>query len=233
MFVQQYWRTPATKMTYYEVLGISRNATCNEIREAYLKMSKKFHPDINRHDTESDKKFVEISKAYSVLSKPCSRHEYNMSLISEQCSSSHVVGIRRWPHDLSRKNGFHDGTASYSQSNNARGNNQGQKTSIYDMVTSVYSLATVLTVAFLVLLWNLDSGVNTAGFNNNSSNIEYYRKEDLEKEKLLWKTEQYGMVIFFFDKNFGTNKREVIVACREVDDKTSDYRYRVLTSYKK
>ncbi|WKF84431.1 molecular chaperone DnaJ [Lacticaseibacillus pantheris] len=54
---------------YYETLGVSRDASEDEIRKAYRKMSKKYHPDIN-HEPGAEEKFKEINEAYSVLSDP-------------------------------------------------------------------------------------------------------------------------------------------------------------------
>ena len=52
---------------YYKVLGVSRNATNDEIKKAYRKMALKYHPDKNK-DPGSEEKFKEIAEAYDVLS---------------------------------------------------------------------------------------------------------------------------------------------------------------------
>ena len=52
---------------YYEILGISRNATQEEVKKAYRKRALQFHPDRNQSDPEAEKKFKEISAAYEVL----------------------------------------------------------------------------------------------------------------------------------------------------------------------
>ncbi|MFD3088660.1 MULTISPECIES: DnaJ domain-containing protein, partial [Bacilli] len=51
------------KRDYYEVLGISKDASKDEIKKAYRKLSKKYHPDINKEEG-ADEKFKEISEAY-------------------------------------------------------------------------------------------------------------------------------------------------------------------------
>lgn len=64
------------KRDYYEVLGIEKGASQDEIKKAYRKMSKKYHPDINQEEG-SDEKFKEISEAYEVLSDEDKRAQYD------------------------------------------------------------------------------------------------------------------------------------------------------------
>ena len=56
------------KRDYYEVLGIQKGATDAEIKSAYRKLAKKYHPDANPGDAEAEAKFKEASEAYAVLS---------------------------------------------------------------------------------------------------------------------------------------------------------------------
>ena len=58
----------AQKRDYYEVLGVSKNATEDEIKKAYRKIAIKYHPDRNPGDKEAEEKFKEAAEAYSVLS---------------------------------------------------------------------------------------------------------------------------------------------------------------------
>ena len=62
---------------YYEVLGVSKNATADEIKKAYRKQAIKYHPDKNPGDKEAEKRFKEISEAYEVLKDDNSRHMYD------------------------------------------------------------------------------------------------------------------------------------------------------------
>lgn len=62
---------------YYETLGISKNADQGDVKKAYRKLARKYHPDINPGDQKSEAKFKEISEAYEVLSDPDKRTKYD------------------------------------------------------------------------------------------------------------------------------------------------------------
>ena len=64
------------KRDYYEVLGISKSASKDEIKKAYRKLSKKYHPDINK-EPDADEKFKEVKEAYEVLSDDQKRSHYD------------------------------------------------------------------------------------------------------------------------------------------------------------
>ena len=67
----------AEKRDYYEVLGVSRNATDEEIKKAYRKKAIQYHPDKNPGDKEAEEKFKEAAEAYDVLSNKEKRAKYD------------------------------------------------------------------------------------------------------------------------------------------------------------
>src|SRR5436189_2300774 len=66
----------ATRRDYYEVLGVARGATDDEIRKAYRKLARQFHPDVNKA-AEAEAQFKEINEAYEVLIDTSKRSAYD------------------------------------------------------------------------------------------------------------------------------------------------------------
>lgn len=62
---------------YYKILGISKNATEKDIKKAYRKLARKYHPDLNPNDKVAEKRFKEINEANEVLSNPENRKKYD------------------------------------------------------------------------------------------------------------------------------------------------------------
>ena len=62
---------------YYQILNIKRDASPEEIKKAYRKLARKYHPDVNPGDKQSEERFKKISQAYDVLSDPKKREIYD------------------------------------------------------------------------------------------------------------------------------------------------------------
>ena len=65
------------KRDYYEVLGLDRNATSDDIKTAFRSLARKFHPDKNPDDPDSESKFKEVQEAYAILSNPDEKSKYD------------------------------------------------------------------------------------------------------------------------------------------------------------
>ena len=62
---------------YYEILGVGKTATADEIKNAYRKLARKLHPDLNPNDKEANKKFQQVNEANEVLSDTEKRKKYD------------------------------------------------------------------------------------------------------------------------------------------------------------
>lgn len=83
---------------YYKILGVSRKASTEEIKKAYRKLARKYHPDVNPGDKEIEKNFKEISEAYSVLGDAKKRKEYDR-LGAYQSAYSHSQDFSNFSFD--------------------------------------------------------------------------------------------------------------------------------------
>ena len=67
----------ADKRDYYEVLGLQKSASADDIKKAYRKKAKEYHPDLHPGDKDCEAKFKEVNEAYEVLSDPDKRAKYD------------------------------------------------------------------------------------------------------------------------------------------------------------
>src|SRR4030067_1386019 len=65
------------KRDYYEILGVSRDADDKQLKKAFRKFARKYHPDLNPNNKGSEQRFKEINEAYEVLSDPTKRKQYD------------------------------------------------------------------------------------------------------------------------------------------------------------
>ena len=70
----------ADKKNYYEILGVDRKATPDQIKSAYRKLAKQYHPDFHPNDAEAAEKFKEINEANETLSDENKRKQYDFEL---------------------------------------------------------------------------------------------------------------------------------------------------------
>ena len=62
---------------YYKILGVDRSASQKDIKSAYRKLTKKYHPDLNHGDKDAELKYRDVNEAYEVLSNPQKRKMYD------------------------------------------------------------------------------------------------------------------------------------------------------------
>src|SRR5260370_26748855 len=89
----------ATKQDYYELLGVSRKASAKDIRTAFRKLARKYHPDLNPGDKSSEEKFKQLQEAYDVLSDSKKRRTYDQyGFYSDNIppGGPRDPGARRW-----------------------------------------------------------------------------------------------------------------------------------------
>lgn len=83
--------TGTRKQNLFKVLGIDKTATTKQVRDAYYREARKWHPDKNKHDPQAEARFKLISEAYEVLSNPAKRKAYEEG-------GREGLDVRRYPH---------------------------------------------------------------------------------------------------------------------------------------
>jgi len=98
------------KKDYYKILGVSKEASQEEIKKAFRQLARKYHPDLNQGNKESEEKFKEINEAYQVLGNPQKKAQYDQ-YGSSAFSADDLRGFRNFKfnfEDLFKDSGFGD-----------------------------------------------------------------------------------------------------------------------------
>jgi len=121
---------------YYDILGVSKNASAQEIKKAYRKLARQYHPDHNQGNKTAEEKFKQISEAYEVLSNPEKRKKYDR------------MGGHSWKNFGGNHANFEDLQDIFNQFSSGTGNvfeqffnkskNSQQRAQTNDLQTSIY-----------------------------------------------------------------------------------------------
>src|ERR1700694_2951891 len=99
-----------TKKDYYEILGVKKSASADDIRKAFRKLARKYHPDVNPGDKSAEEKFKTLSEANDVLSDPKKRKIYDqVGYYSDNIDPATAEAYARAGADASGGSGFPDG----------------------------------------------------------------------------------------------------------------------------
>uniref|UniRef100_A0A4W5PAA3 J domain-containing protein n=1 Tax=Hucho hucho TaxID=62062 RepID=A0A4W5PAA3_9TELE len=105
-------RSKMAFIDYYKILGVDKSASDADIKKAYRKLARKYHPDLNPNDKEAEKKFKELNEANEVLSNPENRKKYDQRLYHTQAylnnkrkkyKIDHSCGCRKWSNHKNKR----------------------------------------------------------------------------------------------------------------------------------
>ncbi|RUS80803.1 hypothetical protein EGW08_011424 [Elysia chlorotica] len=208
--------------THYEVLNISRSASTDEVRQAFISLSKKWHPDKNPKDPTRHQKFVQINEAYSTLSKPLARRDYDLTLdaqkyVSRQmnASTSHTYGYGYSPHAGPYYHHREHVYDEYYWAGEAHGTQRARFTSLMNF----YMLIVCATFATVSIILHYMYRLPDPKHHHLRKNLSL---EEVEKHDLIMQSEQDGVTLYYYSIPKKDSKKFDIVVLRKSLDSTSE-----------
>ncbi|XP_033736009.1 dnaJ homolog subfamily C member 18-like isoform X2 [Pecten maximus] len=167
---------------YYETLGIKKSATQQEIKSAYIQLSKKHHPDVSTH-ANAQMQFTKVSEAYQVLGNPKSRKSYDNSYVSNSSlfTKAHRPNTSFWEEFDSRST-YYSNISEEEYFDVRRGikfkpEDEETITTPYRMFMDMLTVMTLLTVVIVVIARHKES------INNNIILPPSSHIEDIDENK--------------------------------------------------
>lgn len=192
---------------HYDTLGVKKTASKSEIKNAFIKLSKKMHPDVNPNDPKSTANFAKINEAYTVLSKPSSRRDYDLKLSQKVNPSAHHVhrkpshpnvyrrqrgysedfSYRQPPRSDRRYESWYEGNGPYSDFNRRE---EGPKMEEEDKYNDTHKIATISAIVgaavcayFILLFFRFRRGIQMKEASQKLTMEEFQRQEDLNSDR--------------------------------------------------
>ena len=125
-FHRRFFSHQRSTVNHYDALGLSPNATNQEIKTAFYQLSKKFHPDVNPNDADAATKFSIISNAYDILGDPTKRREYDQELLYSANPHDHSVTYNRMSSYAQRARAHRASAARYTYTSESRRTDYGE-----------------------------------------------------------------------------------------------------------
>jgi curved DNA-binding protein CbpA len=160
---------------YYEILEVSKTATDAEIKSAFRRLARKYHPDTNKEDKNAEEKFKELNTAYEVLRNALKRKDYDRNLGKSHASSKQE---NKSPEaDTSKPRSKTRTPPEYSKHDAAEIKSMGWVAKIFTLLIGLFFSSLLLVIGILVAVRNKDNPIiqNAVGFFNS---IEVSRVRD-------------------------------------------------------
>ncbi|MFN8263249.1 MAG: DnaJ domain-containing protein [Chitinophagales bacterium] len=201
---------------YYYILGVKKNATIHEIKEAFRKLSLKFHPDMNKENDSNfwSDRFIELKEAYDILSDENKRKEYDKNIEAEKEETNLKSDKNNSYNEILFLNDLDKDIEAYLQKKKIAKQYVDELSNIYPskkkMTTEKWTVSILLLLIFTFLASKSSLNLNFLDFQDNSHEIlannekvSIYVKPDINSEKIgLLQADESGVEFIAQTKYF-------------------------------